>query len=122
MPILGRTAMDVKREVSEGFGADAQRYHRARPDYPASLVQQVIAASPGTEVLDVGIGTGIAAALFREAGCSVLGVEPDERMAALAREAGLEVEVARFEDWSPAGRRFGAVIAAQAWHWVDMAA
>ena len=43
-------------------------------------------------------------------------------MALLAREAGLEVDVARFEDWDPAGRRFGAVVAAQAWHWVDMTA
>ena len=114
--------MPTMREVSEGFGADAHRYHRARPDYPAGLVQRVIAASPGKEVLDVGIGTGIAAALFRQAGCTVLGVEPDERMAALARESGLEVEVARFEDWDPEGRMFSAVIAAQAWHWVDMPA
>jgi SAM-dependent methyltransferase len=114
--------MPIMRDVSEGFGADAHRYHRARPDYPSALVQRVIAASPGKDVLDVGIGTSIAAALFRQAGCTVLGVEPDERMAALAREAGLAVEVARFEEWNPAARTFSAVIAAQAWHWVDMAA
>lgn len=112
--------MDVKREVAEGFGADAQRYHRARPDYPAGLVERVIAGSPSRDVLDVGMGTGIAAALFRQAGCTVLGVEPDSRMAQLARSAGLQVEVARFEEWDAAGRTFGAVIAAQAWHWVDM--
>jgi len=27
--------------------------------------------------------------------------------------------VAKFEDWDPVGRTFDAVIAAQAWHWVD---
>ena len=27
--------------------------------------------------------------------------------------------MAKFEDWDPAGRQFDAVIAAQAWHWVD---
>ena len=70
-------------------------------------------------MVDVGTGTGIAATLLRQAGCTVLGVEPDERMAALARQAGLAVEVARFEEWDPAGRHFGAVTAAQAWHWVD---
>jgi SAM-dependent methyltransferase len=40
-------------------------------------------------------------------------------MAGLARRAGIEVEVAAFEAWDPAGRAFDAVIAAQAWHWVD---
>jgi SAM-dependent methyltransferase len=49
----------------------------------------------------------------------VLGVDPDPRMAELARQGGTETEVAKFEDWESAGRRFDAVIAAQAWHWVD---
>ncbi len=49
----------------------------------------------------------------------MLGVEPDERMAAFARRSRVEVEVARFEDWQSAGRQFDAVIAGTAWHWVD---
>lgn len=32
---------------------------------------------------------------------------------------GFEVEVAKFEDWDAAGRRFDAVIAGQTWHWID---
>jgi len=67
----------------------------------------------------VGAGTGIAARQFAAAGCTVLGVEPDPRMAAFARRAGTEVEVSSFEAWDPAGRRFDAVVAGQAWHWVD---
>jgi SAM-dependent methyltransferase len=70
-------------------------------------------------VLDVGCGTGIAARQFRDAGCRVLGVEVDERMAEQARRHGIAVEVAAFEDWDPAGRAFDAVVAAQAWHWID---
>ncbi len=77
------------------------------------------AASPGRRVVDVGCGTGIAARLFRAAGCEILGVDPDARMADVARQSGPEVEVATFETWEPAGRQFGVVIAAQAWHWVD---
>ena len=107
------------RRVAESFGGDAERYDRARPDYPGALVRRIIAASPGRNVLDVGCGTGIEARQFRAAGCTVLGVEPDARMADLARRRGLEVEVARFEGWDPAGRSFDAVIAGQAWHWVD---
>ncbi|SRR5579875_132132 len=114
----GRESQQV-REVAESFGSDAERYDRARPSYPGALVERIVAASPGPGVLDVGCGTGIVARLFRAAGCRVLGVDPDARMADLARRHGLRVEVARFEDWDPADRRFDAVVAGQAWHWVD---
>ena len=111
-----------QRQVAEGFGADAGRYDRARPTYPADLVARIVAASPGHDVVDVGCGTGISSRLFQAAGCRVLGVEPDPRMAEQARQGGTEVEVAKFEDWDPAGRSFDTVIAAQAWHWVDLVA
>ena len=107
------------RQIAESFGSDAERYDRARPSYPGALVERVVAASPGPDVLDVGCGTGIAARLFQAAGCRVLGVDPDERMAGRARQSGVEVDAATFEAWDPAGREFDAVIAAQAWHWVD---
>ncbi len=112
-------APHLQRQVAEGFGADAGRYDRARPTYPVDLVDRIIAASPGRELLDIGCGTGISARLFQAAGCRVLGVDPDPRMAQLARQGGTQTEVAKFEDWDPAGRTFDAVIAAQAWHWVD---
>jgi len=105
--------------MAQSFGSDPERYDRARPSYPAALVERVITASPGRGVLDVGCGTGIVARQFQAAGCSVLGVEPDARMAGQARQRGLEVEVALFEDWDPAGRAFDAVVAGQAWHWID---
>ncbi|WP_234401849.1 class I SAM-dependent methyltransferase [Thermobifida halotolerans] len=107
------------RQVAESFGADAQRYDRTRPRYPDALVERIVAASPGPDVLDVGCGTGIAARQFRAAGCRVLGVDPDARMADLARRSGIEVDVATFEAWDPAGREFDAVVAGQAWHWTD---
>jgi SAM-dependent methyltransferase len=107
------------REVAESFGIDAERYDRTRPPYPGALVDRIIAASPGHDVLDVGCGTGIEARQFQAAGCAVLGVEPDARMAEFARRTGVEVEVATFETWDPAGRDFDAVIAGTAWHWVD---
>jgi SAM-dependent methyltransferase len=40
-------------------------------------------------------------------------------MAHVARDRGLDVEIAKFEDWDPAGRSFDVVISGQAWHWVD---
>ncbi len=83
------------------------------------MVARIVAASPGTDVVDVGCGTGTASRQFQAAGCRVLGVEPDARMADFARRTGVDVEVATFEDWQPAGREFDAVIAGTAWHWVD---
>jgi SAM-dependent methyltransferase len=107
------------REMAESFGSDPERYDRARPRYPDAMVRRVVAASPGPRFLDVGCGTGIASRQFHAAGCEVLGVEPDARMAEFARQRGLGVDVATFESWDPAGRAFDAVIAAQAWHWID---
>ncbi|MDG4824828.1 class I SAM-dependent methyltransferase [Asanoa sp. WMMD1127] len=107
------------REVAESFGVDAERYDRARPRYPAALIERIVATSPGSDLLDVGCGTGIASRQFQAVGCRVLGVEPDPRMAAHARRHGVEVEVAKIEGWDPAGRVFDTVVAAQAWHWVD---
>jgi len=40
-------------------------------------------------------------------------------MAAVARRKGIDVEVAAFETWDDAGRRFDLVVSGQAWHWVD---
>ncbi len=107
------------RQWAESFGSDAERYDRARPGYPRDLLDRIIAASPGADVLDVGIGTGIAARQFQAAGCRVIGVDVDARMAEFARRSGLEVEVATFEAWDPAGRTFDAVVAGQTWHWID---
>jgi SAM-dependent methyltransferase len=112
--------------MAESFGTDAARYDRARPRYPQELVDRIVerVADDGTgvrDVLDVGCGTGIAARQFQAAGCAVVGVEPDARMAAYARSFGLPVDVATFEAWDPDGRRFDAVISAQSWHWVEPA-
>ncbi|MDN5920166.1 MAG: class I SAM-dependent methyltransferase [Pseudonocardia sp.] len=105
--------------MAESFGVDPERYDRARPRYPDALVERIVAACPGRDVVDVGCGTGIAARQFHAAGCRVLGVEPDARMAEFARRSGVETEVSTFEAWEPAGRSFDAVVAGQAWHWVD---
>jgi SAM-dependent methyltransferase len=51
----------------------------------------------------------------------VLGVEPDERMARVARCHGVPIELASFESWDSAGRTFDLLTAGHAWHWVDPA-
>ena len=110
------------REWAESFGADPERYHRTRPRYPAAMIRDLVDALPGPEphdVLDVGCGTGIVARQFQTAGCRVLGVEVDARMAEAARRRAVDVEVAAFETWDAGRRTFDAVVAGQTWHWVD---
>jgi SAM-dependent methyltransferase len=107
------------RQTAESFGTDPERYDRTRPPYPDALVERLVSTGPGPDVLDVGCGTGIAARQFQAAGCRVLGVDPDTRMADFARRGGLAVEVATFEAWDSADRRFDAVVAGTAGHWVE---
>ncbi len=99
------------------FGEVAERYDANRPSYPAALIDELLAARPAT-ALDVGCGTGIVSALLAARGVRVLGVEPDERMAAVARAKGIDVELSGFEAWASAGRQFELLTAGQSWHWV----
>jgi SAM-dependent methyltransferase len=110
--------LHLNRSRAESFGTDANLYDRARPSYPSALVDALLVDGAGS-VLDVGCGTGIAAALLAARGCAVLGIEVDRRMAEVARGKGLAVEVAAFERWKRAGRRFDLVVSGQAWHWID---
>jgi len=116
---LSAMAPHQARAWAESFGSDPARYDRARPRYPDALVRALVAAAPGRDVLDVGCGTGISARAFQAAGCRVLGVDVDERMAGFARARGLPVEIGTFEAWDPGGRTFDLVVAGQTWHWID---
>jgi SAM-dependent methyltransferase len=111
--MLNRVAEVGRAQV---FGEAADAYDGARPGYPPEVIDLIIADGP-TSAVDVGCGTGKAARLILERGVAVVGVEPDERMAAVARRHGVEVVCSPFEAW-PA-EVHPCVLSAQAWHWVD---
>jgi SAM-dependent methyltransferase len=114
----GYLAVVVDARRAQVFGSVADAYDVARPTYPAEVVDLIVADGPAS-ALDVGCGTGKAARLVMARGVDVLGIEPDERMAAIARSHGVPVIRARFEDW--VGARRDCVFSAQAWHWIDPA-
>lgn len=98
------------------FGEAADTYDDARPDYPVEVIDLIVIDEP-TSAVDVGCGTGKAARKVIERGVAVLGIEPDARMAAVARRHGIEVVCSQFEDWEPTHHE--CVFSAQAWHWID---
>ena len=111
----------LAEERSRLFDQEAERYDRCRPSYPGVVIDGLLGPEPaGLDVLDVGCGTGIASRQMAEQGANVLGVEVAPRMAEIARNHGIEVEIAAFEDWDAAGRTFDRVVSAQAWHWLDL--
>jgi SAM-dependent methyltransferase len=110
--------LHTNRTRAGSFGDDADLYDRVRPSYPPALIKRLVVDQPVT-VLDVGCGTGKAARLFVDRGLEVLGLEPDPRMAAVARRHGLAVEEGTFEAWDSRGRTFDLLTCAQAWHWVE---
>ena len=109
------TSDDSVRALS--FGAAAEQYDRARPSYPAALIDDLLALG-AEDVLEVGCGTGKASELLLGRVARLLAVEPDSRMAAVARRKGVAVEVSPFERWDARGRTFDLIVAGQSWHWV----
>jgi SAM-dependent methyltransferase len=108
----------LDRARAESFGSYAEAYDRHRLPFPKGLVDDLVALAP-KRVLDAACGTGLVARALAARGLSVLGVELDPRMAEVARRYGVDVEVARFEEWRDAGRRFDLVTFGDAWHWID---
>lgn len=122
MPSTTRASVSFEphldRARAESFGSYADAYDRHRLPFPTGLVDDLVALAP-KRVLDAACGTGLVARALAARGLSVLGVELDPRMAEIARRHGVDVEVARFEEWQDAGRRFNLVTFGDAWHWID---
>ena len=62
-----------------------------RPSYPAVAVDACFRLGnleSHARVLEIGCGTGQATILFAERGCSIVGLEPNERLADIAHDRG----------------------------------
>lgn len=109
------------------FNEIADAYDRHRPTYPDALVDracEIAGLTPGSDVLEIGCGTGQLTRSLLERGLRVLAVEPGEQLIAraCARVAGtgaMQFVNARLEEAPLPGAHFRAVFAASAIHWVD---
>jgi SAM-dependent methyltransferase len=123
------TSDNERERLRQTFNQAAGSYHRARPDYPGELFDDLITMTglvPGDRLLEVGCATGKATLPLARRGFRITCVELGPDLAAAARRnldgLGADVINGRFEDWRAArGERFDLVFAATAWNWIDPA-
>ncbi len=105
----------------------AQLYDRARPGYPAALVDDVIAYAAlvaDARILEIGCGTGQATLPLAQRGYAIDCLEPGAQMAAIARAnlanfPNVTVHQTNFERFSHPPASYDLLLSATAFHWVD---
>jgi SAM-dependent methyltransferase len=119
-----------RQHLRATFDSAAELYQQARPDYPATLYDELIRLAglrPPGRLLEIGCATGKATLPLAERGFRLTCLEIGPRLAAAARDnlarfPGVTVTEADFETWPPApGVPFDLIFAATAWHWIDPA-
>ncbi len=102
------------------FGEASAAYERGRPEYPAEMVDWLLADSPA-RVVDLGAGTGKLTRALVDRAETVVAVEPDPGMRRALSELlpGTSVLAGTGEDLPLRDGYADAIVAGQAWHWVD---
>ncbi len=108
------------------FDDDAENYDRWRPRYPKEVYEDIgryAELKPGTQALEIGIGTGQATEPFLKAGCEVTAVEIGPNLTAHSRKKfhdfpNLSVQNCPFEDFSGTDGCFDLIYSATAFHWI----
>lgn len=107
------------------FERMARDYVRARPPYPPVVYETLRTAGvigPGTRVLEIGAGAGLATREVVRSGSEVVALEPGPELAGILHQdvPGVSVVVGRLEDADLPENSFDSVIAATSMHWVDL--
>jgi SAM-dependent methyltransferase len=102
------------------FGSAADVYERGRPSYPAEAVDWLL-PDGARHVVDLGAGTGKLTRLLVDRVPDVTAIEPSAGMRDQLIRAvpGVQVLPGSAERLPLDGASADAVLAAQAWHWVD---
>ena len=111
----------------ELFDDVAEAYDEARRGYPPALVDAALARGglrAGSQVVEVGCGTGKLTEPLVARGLRVDAVDPGPRMIDVARRRVSDSDlvrfhVGRFEDVDLPAGSFDAVFSATAFHWID---
>jgi SAM-dependent methyltransferase len=112
-----------REQLRTTFGAVAELYDRARPEYPTAIfddLAELAHLERGSRVLEIGPGTGKATAELVRRGFAVTGIELSPELAEFAGRnvPQAEIEVGDFETWEPREADYDAVLAFAAFHWI----
>lgn len=113
-------------EFERTFDLSAEDYDRSRPLYPKELYDDMLRyqhIGSGSNVLEIGLGTGKATLPILETGCRLTGLEPGNQLAFLARErfrdrTNISIFQQTLQDYTGAESTFDMIYAATAFHWL----
>ncbi len=108
------------------FNEDEENYDKNRPTYVKELYQDIINYSgvcKGSEVLEIGIGTGQATLPFLNVGCNITAVELGDKLVAYSRKKfsnyqNIEIINADFTGGNWNDNSYDLVYSATAFHWI----
>lgn len=117
----------IHSTAASGFEADAARYARGRPDYPAevdSWLRDAVRLEAGKTAIDLGAGTGKFTRRLLATGAEIIAVEPVAAMRAkLAGDLpNVRILAGTAEAIPLPDASLDAVVCAQAFHWFATAA
>jgi SAM-dependent methyltransferase len=103
------------------FGANADAYERARPDWPVEAARWLV-PEDARLVVELGAGTGKLTRALAAVAPHVVAVEPDPRMLAVLRAGGLDGVEGSAEKIPLGDGEADAVVAGSALHWFELGA
>lgn len=116
--------MNFKKE-SEMFNQAAEYYDKYRPGYPQEIIDSLISVTgitEGSDLLEIGCGSGKATGQLVGNGFNILGIDPGEDLVCIGNKRfeneNISFVKGRFEEYDFEQKKFDVVYAAQSFHWV----
>lgn len=110
---------------SEMFNQAAEYYDKYRPGYPQEIIDSLISVTEiteGSDLLEIGCGSGKATEQLTGNGFKILGIDPGEDLVRIGNERFKNENInfikGRFEEHDFGQKKFDVVYAAQSFHWV----
>lgn len=107
------------------FNQAAQYYDKYRPGYPKEIIDSLILVSgitEGSDLLEIGCGSGKATRQLVGYGFNIFGIDPGEDLVRIGNDRfkndSIHFVKGRFEEYDFKDAKFDVVFAAQSFHWV----